>query len=148
MDWERVGGDECMKDFDINFDKVFSVLKSSKYNHSESNLMRACFDSWGEVDSVEAALAQVIRLGIFGVVAEFVSRIENNEMTEWDAVMFALLAGAGVKNFSEVVEAVENGLKVMYKEARSVFEECVAVLVKKVVNDLGSKVSREEVLLQ
>jgi len=137
-----------MSGFDVNFDKVFSVLKSSKYNHSESNLMRACFDSWGEVDSVEAALAQVIRLGIFGVVAEFVSRVESGEMTEWDVVMFALLAGAGVKNFSEVVEAVEKGLKVVYKEACSVFEECVAVLVKKVVNDLGGKVSSGEVLLQ
>jgi hypothetical protein len=146
MDWGQVGRNEYVDD--INFDEVFSVLGSRKYNHSESSLMQACFGGWGEVDSVEAALAHMIRLGIFGVVAEFVSRIENGEVTEWDAVMFALLSGAGVKNFSEVVEAVEKGLKVMYNEARSVFEECVAVLVKKVANDFGSKVSNEEVLLQ
>jgi hypothetical protein len=137
-----------MTDFDVNFDKVFSVLKSSKYDHSESNLMRACFEGWGEVDSVEAALAQMIRLGIFGVVAEFASRVESGEMSEWDAVMFALLAGLGVKSFSEVVEAVENGLKVVYKEAPAVFEECVMVLVRKVVDGLGREVSDKEVLLQ
>jgi hypothetical protein len=137
-----------MNDFDVNFDKVFSVLKSSKYDHSESNLMRACFDGWGEVDSVEAVIAQMIRRGIFGVVAEFASRVGSGEMSEWDGVMFALLAGLGVKSFSEVVEAVEKGLKVVYKEAPSVFEECVMVLVMKVAGGLGHEASAKEVLLQ
>jgi hypothetical protein len=90
----------------------------------------------------------MIRLGIFGVVAEFASRVESGEMGEWDVVMFALLAGLGVKSFSEVVEAVENGLKVVYKEAPAVFEECVMVLVRKVVDGLGREVSDKEVLLQ
>jgi len=146
MDWGQVDGD--VKDFDVNFDKVFSVLKSSKYDHSESNLMRACFENWGEVDSVEAALAQMIRLGIFGVVAEFASRIESGEMNEIDAVMFLLLTGVGVKNFSEVVEVAEKGLKVVYKEAPSVFEECVVALAKKVANNMGHNETTKGVLLQ
>jgi hypothetical protein len=135
----------------IDFGKVLKVLEDKGCVHGESEVLDACFRSWGKgIDfgnDYEEVVAYLIRLALVDEVIKFVKRLWEEGFDMRDILLFLVVRGMGLGLLSQVVEAAERGLKVLYDEKGYEFlGVCLDVMMK----SLEEKVSKivKEVKLQ
>jgi hypothetical protein len=103
----------------VNFDKVFDVLKRMRYVHDEGRVIDACFREWnGRVDlgDYEEKLGYLIRFILMSEAIEFSKRLWQVNCDMRDVLLLLVVKGMGLNLLSQVIEAAENGLRVLYSE--------------------------------
>jgi len=104
----------------VDFEKVFEVLRESRFNHGSDSLYDACFGNWKWELTVEGLTALILRLSLFDILIETGNKLTSGKFDRKDVVLFLLMWGFGVKALSEVVERVEAGLEMLYRKGKLV----------------------------
>jgi len=140
-----------MVDIQIDFERVFSILKSLRCDLSEEYVDRACFKGWGDrvLMETEGVLAYLIRLVFLVEVVDLMRRLNNGEGDEKDVLFFLVVKGLGLRYLSEVVDAAERGLERLYEEGDfSAFSVCLEKMLEECVDEISKKMEEKEVMVQ
>jgi hypothetical protein len=134
----------------IDFGKVLEVLEGKRYVHGEGKIVDACFNGWNvdiDLDNYEEVLAYLIRIVLMDEVIRFVKRLEGEECDIRDILLFLVVMGMGLGLLSQVVEAAEKGLRVLYDEKEyKILSICLEIILKNLEEKLGK--IEKEVMLQ
>lgn len=135
---------------DVDFDKVFKVLEGRGYVHGEGKTVDACFNRWNgsiNLDNYEEVLAYLIRAVLMDEVIRLAKRLEGEECDMRDILIFLVVMGMGLGLLSQVVEAAEKGLRVLYDEKEyKILNVCLGIMLKNLEEKLGK--IEKEVMLQ
>jgi hypothetical protein len=140
-----------MADIQIDFEKVFSVLRSLRCDSSEEYVDKACFKSWSDkvLMEFEGVLAYLIRLAFLIEVMDVMRRLNEGEGDRRDVLFFLVAKGLGLKYLSEVVDAAEKGLERLYDERDfKAFSACLEKMLDECVDEISKKLGEGEVMIQ
>jgi hypothetical protein len=134
----------------IDFNKVLKVLEDKGCDHGERGVLDACFRRWGKGfdfgSDYEEVVAYLIRLALVDEVIKFVKRLLEEGFDMRDILLFLVVRGMGLGFLSQVVEAAERGLRVVYDEKSYEFlGMCLEVMMKSLEEKM-SKMMKEVVL--
>jgi hypothetical protein len=147
-----VGGMDVSRYEVIDFDKVFDVLKRMRYVHDEDEVITACFKDWnegGDSGDYNEKLGYLIRFILMSEAIEFSKRLGQVDCDMRDILFFLVVKGMGLNLLSQVVEAAERGLGVLYGEKDyEALKVCFEMMLKSLEKKLGEIEEMKEVELQ
>jgi len=140
-----------MADIQIDFERVFSILRGLRCDSGEEFVDRACFKGWSDavLMEFEGVLAYLIRLAFLVEVIDVMRRLNSGEGDRRDVLFFLVAKGLGLRYLSEVVDAAERGLERLYDEKDfKAFSVCLEKMLDECVDEISKKIEEREVMVQ